>query len=268
MENPFKLDMTKDMNEDKISVVINTYNASKFLSRVLDSVKDFDEVVICDMESTDGTVEIAKRYGCKIVTFPKGDCVSAEPARTFAIQSASYKWVLVIDADELVSPELKDYLYELISREDAPRGLYIPRKNYFMGSFMHCFYPDYLLRFFIKEGRIWPPYVHTFPMVNGRKDKIPVNRKDLAFIHLANDNIRSRIDKTNQYTESEVEKKKDKNYGMIALFYRPFFRFFKAYILKGGIRDGKAGFICACFEGIYQFVTVSKILEKRYRKEV
>lgn len=256
------------MNENKISVVINTYNASKFLARVLDSVKDFDEIVICDMESTDDTLQIAERYGCKIVTFPKGNCVSAEPARTFAIQSASCKWVLVIDADELVTPALKDYLYELISDEDAPQGLWIPRKNYFMGQFMHCFYPDYLLRFFIKEGTEWPPYVHTFPVVKGRQDKIPAKRKDLAFIHLANDNMRLRIDKTNQYTESEVEKKKDKNYGIAALFYRPFFRFFKAYILKGGIRDGKAGFICACMEGVYQFVAVSKILEKRYRKEM
>lgn len=254
--------------DNRISVVINTYNASKFLVRVLDSVKDFDEILICDMESTDDTLQIAERYGCKIVTFPKGDCVSAEPARTFAIQSASCKWVLVIDADELVTSALKDYLYELISHEDAPQGLWIPRKNYFMGQFMHCFYPDYLLRFFIKEGTEWPPYVHTFPVVKGRLDKIPAKRKDLAFVHLANDNMRLRIDKTNQYTESEVEKKKDKNYGIAALFYRPFYRFFKAYVLKGGIRDGKAGFICACMEGVYQFVAVSKILEKRLRKEI
>lgn len=254
--------------ENKISVVINTYNASKFLARVLDTVKGFDEIVVCDMESTDDTVRIAQDYGCKVVTFPKGDCVSAEPARTFAIQSASCKWVLVIDADELVTPELKDYLYELIARHDAPQGLWIPRKNYFMGRFMHCFYPDYLLRFFVREGTVWPPYVHTFPIVNGRKDKVPAKRKELAFVHLANDPLRLRIDKTNQYTESEVEKKKDKGYGLAALLWRPAFRFFKAYILKGGIRDGKAGFICACYEGLYQFVAVSKIIERRIRKEL
>lgn len=252
------------MNNNKISVVINTYNASQHLARVLNSVKGFDEIVVCDMESTDDTREIAERYGCKVVIFPKGNCVSAEPARTFAIQSASCKWILVIDADELVTPQLKDYLYDYISHDDAAEGLWIPRKNYFMGQFMHCFYPDYLLRFFIKEGTTWPPYVHTFPEVKGRKDKIPAKRQELAFIHLANDPIRGRIDKTNLYTESEVEKKKDKNYGVMALLWRPFFRFFKAYILKGGIRDGKAGFICACFEGIYQFVAVSKILENRY----
>ena len=72
--------------EHKISVVINTYNAEEKLTQVLDAVKDFDEIVICDMESTDSTLDIARRYGCKIVTFKKGEHKSAEPARTFEIQ--------------------------------------------------------------------------------------------------------------------------------------------------------------------------------------
>ena len=254
------------MKDRKISVVINTYNAAEHLNRVLDSVKDFDEIVVCDMESTDNTVEIARQHGCKVVIFPKGNCVSAEPARTFAIQSASSAWVLVIDADELVTPQLKDKLYATIACEDAPQGLYIPRKNYFMGRFMHCFYPDYQLRFFIREGTVWPPYVHTFPKVNGRTEKLPARPNDLAFIHLAKNSVYDRIAKTNQYSESEIEKKRDKHYGITALLVRPFFRFFKAYILKGGFRDGKAGFICACYEGFYQFVIVSKLLENTHSK--
>ena len=94
------------MSEDrKISVVINTYNAEQHLEKVLESVKEFDEIVVCDMESTDHTLDIARKYDCKIVTFPKADHKSAEPARTFAIQSASNKWVLVVDADEIITPE-------------------------------------------------------------------------------------------------------------------------------------------------------------------
>ena len=58
----------------KISVVINTYNARQHLQKVLESVKGFDEVVVCDMESTDDTVAIAREYGCKVVTFPKRAC--------------------------------------------------------------------------------------------------------------------------------------------------------------------------------------------------
>lgn len=251
---------------NKISVVINTYNAEKHLVRVLESVKDFDEIVICDMESTDSTVAIARKYGCKIVTFEKKDYVSAEPARTFAIQSASCKWVLVVDADEIVPAALRNYLYQIIEEPDCPQGLYIPRKNYFMGQFMHCNYPDYILRFFVREGTVWPPYVHTFPLVKGKTTHIPAGRKDLAFIHLADDSIRVRVDKTNLYTENEVLKKSSKKYGTPALLYRPFFRFFKSFILKKGFLDGRAGFIYACFEGLYQFIMVSKIIEKRGKK--
>ncbi len=248
-----------------ISVVINTYNAERHLDAVLRSVQDFDEVVICDMESTDATLDIAREHGCKVVTFPKKDYVSAEPARTFAIQSATNPWVLVVDADELVPSALCNYLYTLIQRPDAPAGLYIPRKNYFMGRFMHCLYPDYLLRFFVREGTVWPPYVHTFPIVQGRLEKIPSSRIDLAFDHLAHDSVADILRKTNQYTENELEKKRDKHYGPLAFLWRPFFRWFKAYILKGGFRDGLPGFIKACLEGYYQFIMLAKMTEQRTR---
>ena len=244
-----------------ISVVINTYNAERHLERVLQSVEGFDEVLICDMESTDSTLDIARRYGCRIVTFPKKDYVSAEPARTFAIQSASHPWVLVVDADELVPAVLRDYLYEQTKRTDAPAGIWIPRKNYFMGRMMHCHYPDYLLRFFVREGTVWPPYVHTFPEVQGRTEKIPAKRMDLAFVHLAKDGVADILRKTNLYTENELEKKRDKRYSIWAFFWRPFFRFFKAYVLKGGFRDGLPGFIRACLEGHYQFIMLSKKAE-------
>ena len=249
------------MSTPAISVVINTYNAEKYLRQVLDSARTFDEIVICDMESSDHTLEIAREYGCKIVTFEKKNYHSAEPARTFAIQSASSEWVLVVDADELIPEALRDYLYQEIQIPDCPSGIYIPRKNFFMGRFMRCHYPDHLLRFFRKEGTVWPPYVHTFPIVNGKLTKIPRKQMDKAFIHLANDSIHDILQKTNEYTENEIEKKKDKHFGIIAFFYRPFFRFFKAYILKSGIKDGKEGFIRACLEGYYQFIMLAKIIE-------
>ncbi len=253
--------------EKKISVVINTYNAEKFLAQVIDAVKGFDEVLVCDMESTDNTVDIASSKGCKIVTFPKEGHVSAEPARTFAIQSATHPWVLVIDADEIVTPELRDYLYHIIESDDCPRGLYLPRKNFFMGKFMHCYYPDHLLRFFVKDGTVWPPYVHTMPIVQGKVEKVPASRKDLAIVHLANDSVSDTVRKTNQYTENEVHKRAAKRYGIFALLARPLFRFLKAYIIKRGFLDGKAGLVCALNQACYQFVMVAKIIENRQQKE-
>ena len=268
----------------KISVVINTYNAEEHLQEVLDAVKDFDEVVVCDMESGDNTVKIAEKNGCKVVTFPKANHKSAEPARTFAIQSATSEWVLVVDADEIVTPELREYLYKRIGEPDCPQGLYIPRINLFMQREQHSSYPDYQLRFFVREGTEWPPYVHTFPTVKGRTEYIPRRRRELAFRHLADDTIASLMAKTNSYTDNEVYKRGERreergenererredtkahNYGVWALFYRPFWRAFRNYFLKGGWRDGKRGVIRAGMDAVYQFVLVAKAIEAKIKK--
>lgn len=248
----------------KISVVINTYNARQHLEKVLESVKDFDEIVVCDMESTDDTCEIAARYGCKIVTFPKANHKSAEPARTFAIQSAANKWVLVVDADELVTPELREVLYQKISEPDCPAGYYIPRQNMFMNMFVRDFHYDFQLRFFIREGTEWPPYVHTFPKVQGRVEKLKA-AKQARLLHLMDETMHEYIAKMNEYTDNEVEKKRDKGYGLGALLWRPFWRFFKSYFLDGSFRMGKRGLIRSLFAAFYQYVLVSKIMEERYR---
>ena len=251
--------------EGKISVVINTYNAERHLAQVLEAVKDFDEIVVCDMESTDSTRDIAARYGCRIVTFPKADHKSAEPARTFAIQSATNHWVLVVDADEIVTPELRQYLYCRIANPDCPEGLYIPRRNQFFGQWVRSRSIDYQLRFFIREGTMWPPYVHTFPQVQGRVEKIPTSQPNVLLEHLEDETMTEYIAKTNSYTDNEVEKKMHKNYGFGALLWRPAWRFFKKYILDGAILEGKRGFIRAQLATFYQFVLVAKIIEKKMR---
>lgn len=260
----------------KISVVINTYNAEQHFERVLQAVAGFDEVLICDMESTDRTLDIARAHGCRIVTFERGEYRIVEPARQFAIEQATHPWVLLVDADELVTPALRQRLYDFAAQSDAvaafahegdattaPAGLFIPRKNYFMGRFMHCHYPDYILRFFRRDAITWPPYVHAIPHIDGPTEHLPRRQMELAFEHLANDGVSDILRKTNQYTDYELVKKRDKHYGVLAFLWRPFFRWFKAYILKGGIRDGLPGFIRACLEGHYQFIMLAKMAEQR-----
>lgn len=252
--------------EQKISVVINTYNAEEKLAQVLETVKDFDEIVVCDMESTDSTLDIARKYGCKIVTFPKGKHKCAEPARQFANQSATHPWLLVVDADELVTKELKEYLYDRISKPDCPQGIYIPRKNYFMGKLVS--YPDYQLRFFVKEGSVWPPYVHTFPIVNGVLEHIDKKREDLAFIHIANDSISMRLKKTNEYTDNEVIKRRGQKVGALKLLYAPLWRFIHLYFIKGDFRYGVCGFVNSVLYGFYKFVTIAKMIEEQNKSKL
>ena len=249
--------------KNQISVVINTYNAELHLQRVLDSVKDFDEVLICDMESTDHTLEIAQKNGCRVVTFPKEGHTIVEPAREFAIHEASYPWVLVIDADELVTPALKDYLYNVIDKTEAPAGIAIPRKNYFMGRFLHSAYPDYVLRFFRQDLTHWPAIIHCSPEVDGKVERIPAKQKELALEHLANDSVSDILRKSDTYSNYELPRRRHKNYGIGALIGRPLFRFFKSYVLKRGFLDGKPGLIHALLDAHYQFVIVSKLIEER-----
>ena len=254
------------MEEAKISVVINTYNAQEHLAEVLETVKDFDEVLISDMESTDDTLTIAQRYHCQIVTFPRGKYSIVEPARDFAIHEATHPWVLVVDADELITPELHDYLYEHIKKENPADGLRIPRKNQFMGRFMHGYYPDPNLRFFRRDVTIWPSIIHTQPKVTGIVEKLPSKRKELAIVHLADESLIQRIEKINRYTEYEIDKRSNKHYGVGAFIHRPLTRFLKCYLLKGGFRDGVPGLIYALLEGVYQVVMLSKIYERRHSK--
>lgn len=247
---------------NKISVVINTYQAALHLDRVLDAVKDFDEVLICDMESTDETLDIARKHGCRIVTFARREYNIVEPAREYAIHEATHEWVLVVDADEIVTPQLRQYLYQRIQEASCPDGLFIPRKNYFMGRFMRCHYPDHILRFFRKDKTHWPAIIHCQPEVDGRVEKIPAKRRELAFEHLANDSVENIVSKTNQYTRNELERKQHRHYGTLAFLGRPLFRFFKVYILKGAVLDGVPGFIKAVLEGYYQFIFLAKKYEQ------
>lgn len=248
----------------KISVVINTYNSERYLSHVLEAVKSFDEILICDMHSTDRTIAIAEGYKCTIVYHEKTGYV--EPARNFAIQSAKYEWVLVVDSDELVTLELRDYLYQKIEDPNCPWGIRIPRKNYFMGRFMHGSYPDYILRFFRKEKTSWPAHIHKQPIINGSVETIPARKKELAFIHLANESVSAILQKTNVYTDAEIEKRKSKKYGYFSIINDSLFRFIKHFFFKGGYKDGKAGLIYCGLLSVYKFISIAKIWESDYHR--
>lgn len=252
-------------NPNKISVVLNTYNAEKFLRRVLESVKDFDEIVVCDMESTDHTLDIAREYGCRIVTFPKGNYNIVEPARQFALDAARGPWLLVVDADELVTPQLHDYLYRRIAEPDCPRGIFIPRHNRVLNQLHRVRSRDYQLRFFAKNVTTWPPFIHVMPEVKGRVERVDLKERDVELIHLAENYVGEIVEKINRYTDSELKKKKDKQWGVGALLWRPWWRFFKSYVLSRGFLNGVPGFISSVLDGFYQFVLVAKIIERRLK---
>lgn len=250
-------------HDGKISVVINTYNAERFLRDVLEALKGFDEIVVCDMESSDQTLPLAREYGCRIVTFPRGRHTIVEPARNFAIGQVSHRWVLVVDADEIVTPELRDYLYGRIAEADCPQGIMIPRLNKFLGRYVSDHSADHQLRFFDHTVTHWPETIHAQPQVKGRVEKIPKNKKNIQFLHLADETMTEYMEKANRYTDYDKEKKLDSGYGAFALFYRPLWCFFRIYVLQGAWRDGIRGLIRAMYKAVYQWILCAKVIEHR-----
>lgn len=244
-----------------ISVVINTYNAALHLEKVLECVKDFNEIVICDMGSEDRTVQIARDYNCIILPHEKLNFV--EPARNFAIQSAKNEWVLLLDADEIISDDLKAKLYEFQKNTDGYTMLAIPRKNYFMGRWMRAAYPDYVYRFFRKDCVVWPPFIHSKPEIKGSVVKIPHKALNLAIEHLADDHISVILDKNNVYSSAEISKRNGKKVSGLKMIYSPLFWFIKYYFIKKGFLDGKKGLIFAGLKSQYKFNTLAKIVESK-----
>jgi len=245
-----------------ISVVIHTLNSGKFIRRCLESVRDFDEIVVCDMYSSDDTLKIAEKFGAKIVMFePCGGI--PEPARAFAVGQATKDWVLVVDSDEVIPESLRKYLLQMITSENCPNAFYLPRKNYFMNRFMRASFPDYQLRFFKKDSfKGWPVVIHARPEIEGNICKIP-QKKSLAIVHLEENRIRDLVSKMNRYTELEVEKRNKKRKSVAGMIFQPFYRFFFMYFIKMGFLDGKEGLIYAVTQACNKFLTNAKIIERQ-----
>lgn len=254
----------KNLNKMSISVVINTYNSALHLARVLESVKGFDETVVCDMESTDNTLDIARAYGAKIATFPRGDNMCIEPARNYAIRRASHEWVLVVDDDEIVPAALRRYLYRYTGKKNADDGLYLPRRNFIMDRFRRATYPDYQLRFLRRDKADWPPFVHSVPKIDGTIGKIPSNRMELALIHIP-PTMSALLGKLNAYTTAETDLKDAPAVTLPSIMFKPLGKFVSAYLLRGGFRYGIPGFIAACHQAVYQLYKQAKLYEDRLK---
>ena len=247
-----------------ISVIIHTYNSEKYLRECLESVKLADEIIICDMYSTDKTIEIAQEFGCRIIYHE--NVGFADPARNWAISQASSDYVFIVDSDEIFPEAIWSYLRDFEKNNPQPWivGVTIPRKNLILGKFLRSWYPNQIQRFWKKGCVYWPDKVHENPTtLNGGLHHIDPKRMDLAIIHYNYDSIESFISRSNKYTSLEIEKmvKRGKHFSLPYLIFRPLAEFFKKYFLKQGFKDGVNGFIFSIYAAIYEFIEISKLWE-------
>ena len=105
------------------------------------------------------------------------------------------------------------------------------------------------------------------PQVDGRVERIPKQRAELALVHLANDSESRYMAKMNDYSDNDAAKREGQSAGMLKLVFSPLVRFFKSYVLKGGFRLGKLGFVISCNDAIYKFLVLAKMAEREAIKK-
>ena len=186
-----------------ISVIVHTRNEERMLPDCLASVRWADEILVADMASTDGTRQIAKDNGARILDMPIVPLV--DQVRNQAIAEARHDWVLVLDADERASEGLAHLLPTIASQPKA-EAYAIPRKDLFLGVWLeHGSWPDHQTRYFRKGAVQWTPYVHEHPRISGKLIYLPPD-PDVCLVHLAVTSLPSHLEKLARYSRLDAER--------------------------------------------------------------
>ncbi|CAN5243192.1 glycosyltransferase family 2 protein [soil metagenome] len=253
----------------KLSLCIPTFNEEENLHIALDSAYDIaDEVVIIDGGSSDRTLEIARSYGDKIKIFEVDNPSNFLVNKQRAIEKAKGEWILQLDADEAVSPELKKEMQSLIAAGDTKYdGYFTPRKNFFLGRYLMKggVYPDYVLRLYKREKAHFKlVHVHENVVIDG-----DVGYTKEALIHLADPNFERYLMRWNRYTSFDAKQIVDKKEHVCFpcyFFGKPIATFFSIYIRHKGFTDGFPGFVWALFSAIRYWAIYVKVWHARNAK--
>ena len=235
-----------------LSVVLITHNEEANLPRTLESVMplvrdDQGEIVVVDSGSTDRTLEIARSHGAKVfVESWKGFAAQ----KNSAMDKASGDWVLQLDADEALEPELTAEMAATLRGRPSVSGYWIPRKNYFLGRWIKHggFYPDPKLRLVRRgAGRFVEYGAHPTMNVEGITDIF-----SHALRHHAYPTLRGYIDHMNSYSSLGAEIAAEKAQGgFLNIVARPFLTFIYNYFLRLGFLDGREGLLLHLYHSAY-----------------
>jgi len=260
-----------------ISVVISAFNEEKKIKDCLESVKWADEIIFINNSSTDKTVEIAELYTKKIYT-QKNDPLSIDLQKNFGIEKATGEWILILDADERVTPELATeirttidlstiYPTVALAKEDPlqPTTAYwIPRKNIIFGKWIEHtgWYPDEQLRLFRKgKGKFQQKHVHEPLHVEGQTEHLKEH-----ILHENYETVSQFLYKTiNVYAFNEAEEKLKKGYKIDwrdAIRF-PLKEFLSRFFAREGYKDGFHGLMLSLLMAFYHFIIFAYIWEKR-----
>jgi glycosyltransferase involved in cell wall biosynthesis len=237
-----------------ISVVLITQNEEANLPRTLESVLPLvrdgrGEIIVVDSGSTDRTLEIARSFGAKIFSEPwKGFAAQ----KNSAMAKASCDWVLQLDADEMLEPELASEISNALNSRSSLAGFWIPRKNFFLDRWIRHggFYPDRKLRLILRGAGKFEEYgAHPTIKVNGRTGSMKH-----ALLHNAYPTLRGYIDHMNSYSSSGAEIAREKGYrrfSLLNIVVRPLLTFVYNYCFRFGFLDGREGLLLHLYHAVY-----------------
>jgi glycosyltransferase involved in cell wall biosynthesis len=252
------------MTKLPISVCIVASNEAHRIRPALDSVKDWTSeiIVAIDDKVTDGTNKAAEACGAKVFSQPWHNCAAH---RNFASAHATQPWLLALDADEVVSERLRDEIiavFKDLDHRQPPAAYSFPRLSFFCGRWIRHgdWYPDRKVRLWRKDAGDWQGDPHEKLVLLGRV--IPL-RSNL--LHYSNESIDHTLKKIGHFSSMFVRQcqTEQRRVGWADLAIRPFWKFFRAYILRLGFLDGWPGYFIAWLNAFSTVARYAKVIEVR-----
>jgi glycosyltransferase involved in cell wall biosynthesis len=242
----------------KLTVTVITHNEGPGLAEALDSVAWADELVVIDSHSTDDTVEIARRYTPRVEV---RDWAGYGPQKNYAADRASNDWILSIDADERITPELAREIRDLMRHGPAVQGYRMPRVTFYLGRWIRStdWYPDFHLRLYDRRAARWSERrVHESVVAKGQVRKL---RGEM--LHYPYRDMSDHLTKIDRYTTLAAEQwaAEGRRATAFQAFIYPHLAFLRNYILRRGFRDGRTGLVVSLLNSYYVFLKYAKLLE-------
>jgi glycosyltransferase involved in cell wall biosynthesis len=246
----------------QLSIVIITYNEEENIARCLESVKELaSEIVVVDSLSADRTEELCRSYGCRFI---RREFDGYGTQKQFAVDQASSDWVLSLDADEVLSDELRREIRETMEQPVIKEtGFELRRSLVYLGKILRHGGAgnEYHLRLFNRRyGQFTQVKVHESIRVSGK-----TRRLKGEFLHYSYRNLSHHVEKLNSYTSGAAEEyvQKGKKYPAWWVAIKFPVSFMQFYCCKGGFLDGYPGFIWSLLGALYGSLKIAKTIELR-----
>jgi glycosyltransferase involved in cell wall biosynthesis len=245
----------------RLTILIPTFNEERNIRDAVACSTFADEILVVDSFSKDQTPAIAETLGARVI---EHEYINSATQKNWAIPQAQNEWVMILDADERISPALQHEIVQFINNPGRYAALRIFRNNHFMGKRIRfCgWQDDSVLRVFPRDKtRYADREVHADASVEEGEEKVAVNRLE----HFTCDSFAQYMRKFDQYTTWAAGDRahKTKRVTAVHLILRPAWRFFKQYFLRLGILDGRAGLIICMLAAFSVFLKYAKLWERQ-----